>query len=80
MDTFDKKIYIGPSYMDLGLSRFTVFDGDLPPHVASLVAKSPALKTLIVPVSDLQTARNELAHKGSRYYIALTKLTKELNK
>lgn len=56
-------IYIGKTVY--GLSYGTIFKGGvLPPHVADLAKKDAIIKGLIVPVTELQTARQNMRVKG----------------
>lgn len=59
----EPKIYIGRSLP--GLPRYTVFkNGKLPEHVAKIAAENEAVSGLIVPVSGLQEARQNMTVKG----------------
>lgn len=63
-------VYIGKSLM--GLPKYTVFKGGaMPDYVAKMVAEDPAIKGLIVPVTDLQEARKNMHVKGHilNYYM-----------
>ena len=57
------RIYIGPSLQ--GLSTNTIFRGDLPLYIKDLIEKRPAVAGLIVPLENLQKARNEMNEKGN---------------
>lgn len=69
------RIYIGQSIP--GLSQYTVFAGELPPHVEALVKENDAVRGLIVPVDRLQEARREMRTKGHALYIYAAKLSKK---
>ena len=59
----EPSVYIGRSLT--GLQSNTVFaGGKLPAHVAEMAAKNPHLAALIVPVSELQSARRHVVEKG----------------
>jgi hypothetical protein len=57
-------IYIGPNLPGGTLSAFTVYKNGLPVHIKDLQEKTPELKALFVPVSDLATARRRLNRPG----------------
>ena len=60
------QVYIGPSLPDGSLTQHTVFKNGLPPHVEQLTLSTPEIKRLIVPVTELAAARQDLARHGSR--------------
>jgi len=60
------QVYIGPSLPDGSLMQHTVFKNGLPPHVEQLKLNTPEIQRLIVPVTELAAARQDLAKHGSR--------------
>ena len=60
------QVYIGPSLPDGSLMQHTVFKNGLPPHVEQLKLNTPEIGRLIVPVTELAAARQDLARHGSR--------------
>lgn len=69
------RVYIGRSLP--GLSQFTVFSGELPPHVEALAKENEAIRGLIVPVERLPEARNEMKTKGHAIHLYAEKLSKK---
>ena len=62
---FNATVYIGDSLP--GLNRYTVFvGGKLPEHAKQMIAKNKNIAGLIVPVSELQTSRQNVNKKGHR--------------
>lgn len=56
-------VYIGKSLQ--GLPTYTVFkDGILPPHIEQMIIQKPVIRGLIVPVEELQKARQDITRKG----------------
>ena len=65
-------VYIGKTVY--GLSYGTIFKGGvLPPHVAELAKKDATIKGLIVPVTELQTARQNMRKKGHILHVYANK-------
>lgn len=60
------QVYIGPSLPDGSLMQHTVFKNGLPPHVEQLKLNTPEIGRLIVPVTELAAARQDLVRHGSR--------------
>lgn len=59
----ESTVYIGRSFP--GLPQYTVFrNGELPGHIAGMVAENENIAGLIVPVSGLQEARKNMLKKG----------------
>ena len=69
------QVYIGPNLPGGTLSSFTVFKNGVPAHVEQLVAQTPELADLFVPVSRLAESRRRLARHGreARAYRAVVK-------
>lgn len=66
-------VYIGRSLT--GLPANTVFTaGSMPAHVAEMAAKNPHISALIVPVSELQSARRQVMEKGHILHFHATHL------
>lgn len=67
-------IYIGPSAPNGSLLRNAIFSGEREQIEASLsgvIERFPKVKNLIVPISELATAKNEIGQTGkalNRYY------------
>lgn len=59
-------VYIGKPLP--GLPRYTVFKGELPPHVVKLMREKAAVAGLIVPISRLQAARQNINKPGHIYH------------
>ena len=59
-------IYIGRSLPSGLLPQYTVFKGgEIPKHLTELVKNNAAIRGLIVPVSELQSARREARKNGT---------------
>lgn len=72
----ESTVYIGRSI--LGLSQYTVFSGGvLPEHVKQLAEEYVGLTRLIVPVSQLQSARADVRKKGSALHLYFTNMKKK---
>ena len=71
-------VYVGPSLPKGVLNQFTVFRGEFPPHIVTLMGKSESLKNLMVPVSKLSQARKEIMTKGSLLNLYASKVRKEI--
>lgn len=71
-------IYVGPNLP--GLSRHTVFTGEVLPHVGDMLARSAALKELFVPVWKLTAARKDVARKGSLLHSCAAKVAAEFKR
>ena len=59
-------IYTGPNIFALALQKFQVFKGGLPPYVHRAIEKIPEIKSLIVPVSELEAMRAKIEKSGTR--------------
>lgn len=57
------QIYIGPSIR--GVSTGTVYKGDLSPMLNEVIEDLPAIKELVIPVSEIVTANKLLADPNS---------------
>ena len=60
----EPQVYIGPTLPGGALSANTVFRNGLPAHVEQLKQEDPQIGRLIVPVSELSTARQHLSGHG----------------
>ena len=58
-------IYTGPNIFALALQKFQVFKGGLPPYVKRAIEKIPEIKSLIVPVSELEAMRANIEKSGT---------------
>lgn len=71
-------VYVGKSI--LGLQQYTIFaKGVLPKHIEHLAEQYEGLKDLIVPVSNLQSARADVRTKGTSLYLKNKNLKKKNN-
>lgn len=66
-------IYIGPSIKGL-VSTGTVYNNGLPDNLKLEMEKQPAIKNLVVPVSELSGARKDLRIPGSAMSIIYNKI------
>ena len=71
-------VYVGPNLP--GLSRHAVFSGGMLPHVRAMLARSAALRELVVPLYKLNEARSEVARKGSLLNTCAETVTAEFNR
>ena len=58
-------VYVGPNVLPLGLKRFQVFRGGIPPYVARAIENISEVKGLIVPVSELENMRRKIEKPGT---------------
>lgn len=58
-------IYTGPNIFAMALQKFQVFRGGLPPYVKRAIEKIPEIKSLIVPVSELENMRRKIDKPGT---------------
>lgn len=71
-------VYIGRSI--LGLTQYTIFKGGvLPAHVKHLAEQYEGLLNLIVPISNLQSARADVRTKGTTLYSFYGNMKKKSN-
>ncbi len=63
-------VYVGPNVPGGALCAFQTFKGGFPAHVQEILDRTPAMKTLFVPVGDLAGARMKL--KDPRTILAQT--------
>lgn len=64
-----KLIYIGPNLIQM--TKYTVFNGGIPKHVASLIKKCPAVEKLLIPVEELTKREPKIKKQGTlehKYY------------
>lgn len=70
-------VYVGPNMSGkLLLTQFSTFRNGLPKHIEEAVKTDAALKRLIVPVSDLSMARQQIKKAGTglaKAFIAMSK-------
>ncbi len=76
--TINQLIYVGPTLSEGRLSFSTVYVNGLPAHVQELVDMHPWLKSLFVPVSELDKAIKATKEKGSYLNILYNKAKKEV--
>ena len=72
------RIYVGPNVAKKGLRFGMGFRGGLTKNVLEMCEACPLLFELIVPPSEVITARTELTVKGSRKYQAMLTFEKYL--
>lgn len=58
-----QKIYVGPNL--LGLSKYTVLENQLTPHIESFVKECPEIKKLIVPIGKMAETEARIKEKGT---------------
>ena len=73
-------IYTGPNIFALALQKFQVFKGGLPPYVHRAIEKIPEIKSLIVPVSELEAMRAKIEKSGTREARIFYNVQKEAEK
>lgn len=73
------RIYVGHTINKLSLKQFTVFCDGVPSWMQVNIKKHPTLRQLIVPVSDLTKAREQLKDKNSVLFNINKKLGEEIN-
>ena len=72
-------VYVGPTLPNGLLGRFTVFgSSECLPHVRELMDKSPALRGLIVPISQLNQARKDVETQGNLLNLYAKDVLKEI--
>lgn len=72
------KIYIGPSFPNGKLQRFTVFNNGYTPYMTKLRAQYPEINQLVVPVAKLSESMQLLQRKGSALNVVYNKLKTKL--
>lgn len=60
-----KVIYIGASLNNGRLHQYSVFNNGIPEFLKEDIEKCPAIKTLMIPVSELGVARPKLTQLGT---------------
>lgn len=65
-------IYIGNTLPNL--QKYTVFNNGIPQFVVVQVEKCKAIGELIVPLSEFNTAKDQLNKKGTRYHTLNTSI------
>ena len=58
-------VYTGPNILALGMQKFQVFRGGLPPYVKRAIERIPDIEKLIVPVSELEAMRRKIEKPGT---------------
>lgn len=67
-------VYVGSSIPKAGLQQFSIFKNGLPASLDPHIEKCPAIKALMVPVSQLTEARRNLATQGTGEYVLNQKI------
>ncbi len=74
-------VYVGNTLLKGLLRQFSVFrEGEYPPAISSLLAKSPSLRGLFLPVEKLSEARKRVRTKGDILNTFVSRVHKELEK
>ena len=76
------KIYVGPNIIAFALMKYQVFKGGLPPYVLRAVEKIPEIEGLIVPVEELEAAKQKVNRPGtneSRLFYAVQQEAEKFN-
>lgn len=60
-------VYIGPSILGVA-NHNTVYNNGLPQELQDAIEKEPAFKNLLVPISQLAAAGNDIANKRGAAY------------
>lgn len=71
-ETVTQKIYVGPNL--LGLSKYTVLEDKITPHIESFVKECPEIGKLIVPIEKMAETEARVKEKGTlehRHYIKI---------
>lgn len=58
-------VYVGQSLPGIGLQQFAIFKNGVPSYLEPHIEKCRAIKSLMVPVSQLSAARRNLTVQGS---------------
>ena len=58
-------IYVGPNVLKFGIMQFQVYSDGLPEFVKRAIQAIPEIKTLIVPVEELEKTRAKLDNTAS---------------
>lgn len=69
-------IYVGPNLREGRLSSFMVFKREYPPFLTTLMEQKPALKKLIVPLSKLKQAKENVKQPGTIEFQAAKEVMK----
>lgn len=67
-------MYIGPSVRSLGLVSGRLYRGDYTVLLADLIEKYPLIERLIVPVSEINSAKERMKKKGTAEYLAAVQI------
>lgn len=58
-----QKIYVGPNL--LGLTKYTVIESEITPHIQSFVKDCPEINKLIVPIEKMAITEARIREKGT---------------
>lgn len=67
-------MYIGPSVRSLGLVSGRLYRGDYTVLLADLIKKYPLVERLIVPVSEINSAKARMKETGTAEYLAAVQI------
>lgn len=70
-------IYVGPNLMHGRAQQYAVFQGGIPAHLNELRDQHPEIDELIVEVSELSKARQQIATPGTPKYEAYQRLIRK---
>lgn len=70
-------IYVGPNLSGGRLSSYSVFKDGIPAYLSDLIDKQPAIKNLIVPLSELSKAQSRKDAPGTLEHQAYKELSQE---
>lgn len=70
----EQVMYIGPSVRSLGLVSNRLYRGDYTLLLADLIEKYPLVERLIVPVSEINSAKARMKQTGTAEYLAAVQI------
>ena len=73
-----QKIYVGPNL--LGLSRYTVVESNITPHIENLIKECPEIEKLIVPITKMAETEGRIKEKGTLEHRHYNNVLKYLNR
>ena len=73
-----RKIYIGPSALKFGISKDTVFKGEVPKIYEAFFKKYPLAQNLVVELEKLTECKVKLSQKGSAEQVIYEKIERQM--
>ena len=70
-------IYVGPTVPGVA-ERNRIYRGDVPKEIGKMAGKNPYFANLLVPTTQLKTARQDLETKGSVLDVSYRKIEEGL--